>query len=760
MKIRPMMYANGALRVALDPECLFLLAEPDELEEVVQRVAADRGDTGTDDGDDRDEREQAPARRPEPPASREDGERPEREPDRRCYRAGHDHPDDARDEREREERPAGVKRLVATIAAIATLRARAESAARSWKPRNDGCRQPAFAASKTSTPANWTQATAVATVLQRTIPPRTIVAVLRPPDEQRYRRNEQGVLGELDEGDNVVVEERVVLRHGPDRLEREPAEQEEPGIQTARPGRERRDRVARRRRPRQRERARRRRPRDGSRPSWCRPRGRTQAGTARGGRGTGSPRSRRSRLSTRGRRAGERADGGNELVSATAALYGGPGRRPDERAGRGHPTLNRRVLPRSPAPVSGGRLVAAVAFGILGTVVAARTLGLDEFGVFATALAAVGFFQALLDLTVEESLTKYGFRYVSAQDWGRLRRLFRQMLLLKVVGGVLASLLLVALAPVADAIFDETGVGSALLAAALLPLVQSAENVGATDAAPAQPLRPPGRVPDGLGGGSASPRSRSARSAASPRHLRRWSSPRPSRQPPSPSSGSPPSGASHACPAAAARRGRPRDPLLRPPVDRRDGHHLAADDARARDPRRRRRASTGRPLPDRADAQTGPRRGQLTARLVLLTEQTRDWEGDGTSGVLDGVRKYTIGAAAVMVVAVGLLRRHALARRGRVRRRVRGSRRRGADRAPRRGDPVRDRVDEVAAGDDRPAALRIVTHGLETLVAIPLVAVLGAEWGTTGAAVAVSLDRRLRSRVKSQLSRLRSDVGD
>ena len=107
--------------------------------------------------------------------------------------------------------------------------------------------------------------------------------------------------------------------------------------------------------------------------------------------------------------------------------------------------------------------------------------GSTSSSVFATALAAVGFFQALLDLTVEESLTKYGFRYVSTQDWGRLRRLFRQMLLLKVVGGVLASLLLVALAPAADMIFDETGVGSALLAGpALLPLVQSAENVGAT----------------------------------------------------------------------------------------------------------------------------------------------------------------------------------------------------------------------------------------------------------------------------------------
>ena len=33
--------------------------------------------------------------------------------------------------------------------------------------------------------------------------------------------------------------------------------------------------------------------------------------------------------------------------------------------------------------------------------------------------------------------------------------------------------------------------------------------------------------------------------------------------------------------------------------------------------------------------------------------------------------------------------------------------------------------------------LRIVTHGIEALVAIPLVVVLGNEWGATGAAAAV-----------------------
>src|SRR5881397_1125951 len=88
----------------------------------------------------------------------------------------------------------------------------------------------------------------------------------------------------------------------------------------------------------------------------------------------------------------------------------------------------------------------AVVFGILGTIVAARVLGLGEFGVFATALAAVGFFQVLLDLTVEESLTKYGFRYVASEDWGRLRRLFRVTLVLKVLGGVFATLCIVAVA--------------------------------------------------------------------------------------------------------------------------------------------------------------------------------------------------------------------------------------------------------------------------------------------------------------------------
>jgi hypothetical protein len=64
-------------------------------------------------------------------------------------------------------------------------------------------------------------------------------------------------------------------------------------------------------------------------------------------------------------------------------------------------------------------LYVSVGFGIFGTIVAANVLGPSDFGVFATALAAAAFFQTLLDLTVEDSLTKFSFRYIERKDWGR-----------------------------------------------------------------------------------------------------------------------------------------------------------------------------------------------------------------------------------------------------------------------------------------------------------------------------------------------------
>ena len=140
--------------------------------------------------------------------------------------------------------------------------------------------------------------------------------------------------------------------------------------------------------------------------------------------------------------------------------------------------MGSRLLWRRSATAVG--LYTAVALGILGTVVAARGFSVADFGLYATVLAATGFFQSLLDLTVEDSLTKYGFRYVVAEDWGRLRRLFRRALELKLAGSVLAGLALLALAPLAEWIFGAEGLAVPFVIAAAFPVAQAPENVATT----------------------------------------------------------------------------------------------------------------------------------------------------------------------------------------------------------------------------------------------------------------------------------------
>ena len=124
-------------------------------------------------------------------------------------------------------------------------------------------------------------------------------------------------------------------------------------------------------------------------------------------------------------------------------------------------------------------------------------------------------------------------------------------------------------------------------------------------------------------------------------------------------------------------------------------------------------------------------------RLILLTDQTRQWERGRPEAVLAGVRRYMRGAAALMVVAVpvfwllmpwlfDLL-------------------------LPDYGDAVDAARIVLLAGAiqlvygwskslpisiGRPY-LRVVAHGIETVVLVPLLVVLGREWGATGAAFAV-----------------------
>jgi O-antigen/teichoic acid export membrane protein len=401
----------------------------------------------------------------------------------------------------------------------------------------------------------------------------------------------------------------------------------------------------------------------------------------------------------------------------------------------------------------------SVVLGILGTVVATRVLGLEDFGVYVTALAAVGFFQVLLDLTVEEPLTKFGFRYVVGEEWGKLRRLFVRALQLKAAGGLLAALGLAALAPVADSIFGAEGLTTAILVGSLLPLVQAPENVGATALllhgrydlrgayqAFAMLLRLCAIAVGAQYGVTetiaalvvAQAVATAAVSFAGLVAYRRF-----------PSASSQPLGA-----------------------DRREVVSFVLQSS----------AGTGVislrttlvPLvlgvvagPTQVGlfrvAQT-PHTGLVAAsspaRLMLLTDQTRAWERGNQGGVLAGVRTYTLVAAALMVVAVPL----ALWAMPWLVELVFGAEYLGAVDAA--------RIVLVAAAIQfalgwskslpvtigRPR-LRIVTHGLEALVVIPLAAVLGAEWGATGAAVAVLVSSLVFAAAWAvAIARLRIDV--
>ena len=397
--------------------------------------------------------------------------------------------------------------------------------------------------------------------------------------------------------------------------------------------------------------------------------------------------------------------------------------------------MSSRVLRRRSATAAW--IYAAVACGILGTVVAARVLGLDEFGIFTTALAVVGFFQILLDLTVEESLTKYGFRYVAGEDWGRLRRLFRQALLLKVVGGALATLLIVLFAPFADEVFGTDGLEQALLAASLLPLIQSSENVGAT----ALLLHSRYDLRAGYQFGSSALRLLAIAVAA-------------------------PHGVTAALVAivvvqvistfvvslagVAALRRFPSAPQRDLGTDVPEIRSFVVQSSLATGVISLRTtlvpvvlgvvAGTNQVALFRIaqTPQTGLAAVSSPARLMLMTEQTRDWERGERARILGGIRSYSKWAGGLMLVAVPVF---FLAMPWLVKV-VFGSEYESAVTAARvilfagALQFMMGWTKSLPVTIGRPR-LRIVTHGLEAVVAIPLVVVLGAEWGATGAAVAV-----------------------
>src|SRR5438067_399770 len=382
--------------------------------------------------------------------------------------------------------------------------------------------------------------------------------------------------------------------------------------------------------------------------------------------------------------------------------------------------------------LTGVGMYAAVSLGFLGTVVATREFQPQVFGDYATVIFATSFIQSLFDLTVEEAVVKYGFRYATREDWGRFRRLFASALRFKLAGSSLGAIGLVVFSQLAPARLEVPS-----LLAAGIPLGQSLE---------------------GLAGSVLYLRSRyDLRSL-----LLAWSM-----------------GLRLAGIAVGAHFGVAEAVagVLAAQVVSTLGVGAVGWLAFRRFP-----ATPARPLGDdrrelvsfvaQSSAATGvlslrgglaplllgavtsttqvglfrvaqaPQSGfqalSAPARMVLLTEQTRDWEKGRQSAVLRGVRRYSLVALVVALVVAPPL----LVRIPDLIRVVNGSQYVGAADAARlfilaaAVQLVVGWTKSFPVSIGRPG-LRILTHGIETAVVLPLVVVFGLLWGATGAAGAV-----------------------
>ena len=379
----------------------------------------------------------------------------------------------------------------------------------------------------------------------------------------------------------------------------------------------------------------------------------------------------------------------------------------------------------------------SVVFGFLGTLVAARELGPHAFGLFAIVVAATSFFQTLLDLTAEEALVKYGYRYVTGEQWGKLRRLFRKALELKLLGGLLAAVALLIAAPFADSLFGGRNLQTPMLLAALIPFVQSPEGVassalmvrGRYDLRAAYLAFSMALRLAGLAAGAHYGVTEAVVGLVSAQTVATLSL----------------GGAG----ILAFRRfpARAHEALGE---DRRGIFSFVVQSSIATGILSLRGALTPLLLGMVANpVQVGffrvaqaPQAGftALTSpvRLILLAEQTRDWERGAAHAVFAGIRRYTLGAAALMAIAVPPL----YVFMPEIVRGVYGAKYAGASDAGRlillAGAVLLltgwSKSFPVSIG--RPG-LRILAHGIETAVLIPLVLVLGRIWDATGAAGAV-----------------------
>jgi O-antigen/teichoic acid export membrane protein len=397
--------------------------------------------------------------------------------------------------------------------------------------------------------------------------------------------------------------------------------------------------------------------------------------------------------------------------------------------------MGSRLFWRRSAAAAGTYASAALGFGA--TVVALHVFSTETFGRYALVLAATAFAQSLLDLTVEEALVKFGFRFTTRGDWGRLRRLFESAVAFKLAGGVLATGLLLALAPFANTLLHKHGLTTPLLIGAFIPLAQCTENVGGV----AIVLR--GRYDVRAFFLFVSMALRfTAIAVAAPHGLSATIAAMVAAQ----------VVATTAISIAGwiAYRRFPQRAAVPLGEERRDILSFVAQSSVATAVISLtaplsllvlgRVASTRQVAFFRAAM--SPQQAfavvSAPARLILLTEQTRDWERGTRAAVFAGIRRYMLG----MTVAAAVILPPLLVFTPELARLLFSAKNVGAVDATRivivagALRMVYGWTKSFPVSIGRPA-LRIWTHGLEMLVLVPLVAVFGEKWGATGAAAAV-----------------------
>jgi O-antigen/teichoic acid export membrane protein len=378
-------------------------------------------------------------------------------------------------------------------------------------------------------------------------------------------------------------------------------------------------------------------------------------------------------------------------------------------------------------------IYSSVVFGFLGTVVATREFHSTRiFGDYATVLFATALLGALFDLTIEEALVKYGFRYVAREQWGKLRALFRAALGVKLAGSFAGALGLVVFA-----VFAPSRLTVPLLLGCGLVIAYSLEGLAAS----ALFLRSRYDIRSAFLAWSMALRLIGI--AIGARHGVTWAifGVLMSQIVSTVSVGIVGWIAFHRFP-----RGAP-EPLG---GDRNEIKSFVLQSSAATGVISLR----GALAPLLLGAVTNTRQVGLfrvalapqsafqalsaPARMVLLTEQTRDWEHGRQDAVLRSVRKYTMVAFLLSLVAVpplfvfipDLIRL------------INGASYVAAADAARVLTLAAAVQLVVGWSKSLPVTvgrpqLRIWTHGVEALVVLPLTVVLGAKWGATGAAFAV-----------------------